>query len=92
VRVIALASARRTGQYALVRRPVVWFSLAAALLGWTFLMVSCAGVVTMSAADSPKGDAFPTAAVVVLIVLGVLWIAIPVIVWMTHRRSRRSVP
>ena len=85
-------SRRAARQYAPVKRPIVWLSLAVALAGWTLLMVSCAGVVTMSVADGAKEDPFPVGAIVVLVVLGVLWIAIPLVVWMIRRRSRRSMP
>jgi hypothetical protein len=68
-----------------VRRALL---ITASLVTWTFLAVSCGGIVTMSTADSVEPHAWPVGATVALIVLALVWVGVPVLAWRELRRHR----
>jgi hypothetical protein len=86
---ILLAFGARAGQsvavgWNRVRRvaPIV-----AALLVWTFLTGSCAGLIAMSGADSTSGG-WPVGATIALIILALVWVGLPALVFWRRRGHR----
>lgn len=59
--------------------------IGAALVSWTFLVGSCAGIVTMSGAHTSSGE-WPVGATVTLVLLALAWAGVPTVLW----RRRRS--
>ncbi len=58
------------------------------LVAWTFLVASCAGVVSMSGAHSRSGE-WPVGATITLLVLGLAWILLPLLLWRRRRARAR---
>jgi hypothetical protein len=54
--------------------------VAVALVCWTFVFGSCAGIVTMSGAHTITGE-WPVGATVTLVVLALAWAGVPAVLW-----------
>jgi hypothetical protein len=65
------------------------FVVATLLIVWTFLGVTCAGIVAMSGAQSRSGE-WPVGATVAMIIVGLVWAIAPAILWQRHHGGHRK--